>query len=396
MSSSTPTFNSLLKKYSGVLAYSDGRLNYAGNQAPAHTLNLQFDATPTTLHLSPASIQAGNSHLVLNATINNYSAPVVQARYNATVDGQQLAGILHDPSIPSGLVLISGNAQYQSVAGRTLLQSLIVNGDLASRQLIAKTSSLRAEISNIAAYYSLANGDATLHDFRASLLGGEVTAQGTMKNIGGDSHSKLDATLHGISLADAKHMMGKAASTGPVAIAGTLNATATATWGRTFDDLVAHTDATIHAGVENHQPSKLAAVQFSSPSPTPGAPSPTGPVPIEGALHATYTGKTQQLALDHSYFRTPQTNLNLNGTISKSSSLAIQIQANDLREVESIADLFRTPAPGELIAAAGPRRYSVLHRRRPRFNLRTASNRPAHRTESSTPGLIMETGPHKR
>ena len=44
-------------------------------------------------------------------------------------------------------------------------------------------------------------------------------------------------------------MMGSAASTGPVAIAGTLNATATATWGKTFDDLIAHTDATIHADV---------------------------------------------------------------------------------------------------------------------------------------------------
>ena len=51
----------------------------------------------------------------------------------ATVDGQQLAGILHNPSIPSGLVSVSGNAQYQSIAGRALLQSLVVNGDLASR-----------------------------------------------------------------------------------------------------------------------------------------------------------------------------------------------------------------------------------------------------------------------
>ena len=69
----------------------------------------------------------------------------------------------------------------------------------------------------------------------------------------------------------------------------------------------------------------------------------SNPVPVESALHATYTGKNQELAFDHSYFRTPQTNLNLNGTVSKSSSLAVQLQANDLREVESIADLFRTP-----------------------------------------------------
>ena len=72
-----------------------------------------------------------------------------------------------------------------------------------------------------------------------------------MKNIGGDSHSKFNATLHGISLSDAKRMMGAAASTGAATIAGTLNATATATWGKTFDDLIAHTDATIRAGLAN-------------------------------------------------------------------------------------------------------------------------------------------------
>ncbi len=94
-------------------------------------------------------------------------------------------------------------------------------------------------------------------------------------------------------------------------------------------------------------------MQVSSRASTPAVPVPTGPVPIEGALHATYNGKTQQLALDHSYFRTPQTNLNLNGTISKSSSLAIQLQANDLREFESIADLFRTPAPGQPLQPLG-------------------------------------------
>ncbi len=346
-------FDKILQKYSGTLAYSDGQLNYSGTQAPPHALSVQFDATPSTFHLSPAKVQSGNTNLVLNATVNHYAAPVVQAQYNAVVDGGQLAGILHNPSIPSGLVSVSGSAQYQSIAGRTALQSLVVNGDLASRNLVSKTPSIRAEISNIAAHYSLSNGDATLRDFHASLLGGEVALQGTMKNIGGDSRSKFDATLHGISIANAKRMMGSAASTGSVAIAGTLNATATATWGKTFDDLIAHTDATIHVGVDRGQRSKLTPIPVSAVSPVPSAASPTGPVPIEGALHATYTGKTQQLALDHSYFRTPQTNLDLNGTISKSSSLAIQLQANDLREIESIAELFGTPAHGEPMQPLG-------------------------------------------
>ena len=130
------------------------------------------------------------------------------------------------------------------------------------------------------------------------------------------------------------------------------NATATASWGKTFADLVAHTDATVDANV-NRQNAQSAAAN-ASPQSIPANSAPAGsPVPIQGALHATYTGSTQQLAVDRSYFRTPQTTLNLNGTVSNSSSLAIQLQANDLREVEAIANLFRSPAPGQTLQPLG-------------------------------------------
>jgi translocation and assembly module TamB len=349
-------FNSLLQKYSGDLAYSDGHLNYSGYQIPPHTLSVHFDATPSAFRLSPAKIESGNTQLVLTATLNNYNAPMVQAQYNATVDGQQLAGVLHEPSIPSGLVTVSGNAQYQSIAGRTLLQNLVINGDVTSREIIAKTPTMRADVANIAGHYSLANGDATLHDFRANLLGGKVTAQGTMKNVGGDARSKFDATLRGISLANAQRMIGSAASTGPVTIAGTLNASASAAWGKTFDDIVAHTDATVEAGVSGAQGPKGPKQSAAAP-PAQTAASNSGPaigvIPINAVLHATYTGKTKEVALDHSYFRTLQTNLNLNGTVSKKSSLAVQLQANDLHEIESIANLFRTPPPGQPLRPLG-------------------------------------------
>ena len=71
-----------------------------------------------------------------------------------------------------------------------------------------------------------------MRDFRASLLGGKITAQGTMKNISGNSRSDLTASVHGISLTQAKQMLGPSASTGSVAITGELNVDAKASWGR--------------------------------------------------------------------------------------------------------------------------------------------------------------------
>lgn len=341
------SFNSLLQKYSGTLGYSDGRLDYAGNRLPSHALSIQFDATRKTFHLSPAKIQSGNTQLVLTATLDNYSAPVVQAQYDAILDGRQFATILDAPSIPAGLVSLSGSAHYQFDAGRTMLQSLAVNGALSSRRLIAAMPRLRVDVSDIGAHYSLVNGDATLRDFRGSLLGGEATGNGSMKNIGGDSHSQFDAALRGISLASLKRMMSTSTSSEPVAVAGAFNATATAAWGKTFADLVAHTDATINADMGKAHGRDAAPVS-TLPQNAAGNTAPAvAVVPIEGILHATYTGKNQQLAVDRSYLRTPKTSLNLNGTVSKSSALDFELQANDLHELEAIADLFRSPAPGQ-------------------------------------------------
>ncbi len=216
-----------------------------------------------------------------------------------------------------------------------------------------RTPTFRAEVSNIAAHYSLENGDATLHDFRATLLGGEVNGPGHDEERRRRFAFEVQRHIaRHLTCKSAKRMVGSAASTGPVAIAGTLDATASATWGKTFrrphcpcrrDDPRRRRQRPTH-DIRGAQLLRRPPVQVLLR---------TTSVPVEGDLHATYTCKTQELAVEHSYFRTPQTNLNLNGTISKSSSLAVQLQANDLREVETIADLFRTPAPGQPLQPLG-------------------------------------------
>ena len=327
-------FNEPIKQYSGKLAYTNGRVVYGTFQPFVHNLEADFDATPTTFHLSPARISSGAAQISISAIANNYSAnPTVQATYNLVADGAQLARILNNPSVPTGIVRASGTAHYQSVSNQPALQAVVVQGDLESQQLLVKTASVRGAVNNIAAHYSLANGNATLDDFRASVLGGEITAHGTMNDIGGNSHSEATAAIRGVSLAQVRNMLGSAASTGNIGISGQLNADAKASWGKTFDDLVAKADATM-----NGQAKGTAAAQANSAAPS--------VIPLNSAIHATYTANDQQLALAESYLRTPQTNLTMNGTISKRSSLAVRLQANDLREIAIIANLFSTPKPG--------------------------------------------------
>ena len=43
----------------------------------------------------------------------------------------------------------------------------------------------------------------------------------------------------------------------------------------------------------------------------------------------------------------------MNGVVSQRSSLDVKFQSNNLSELETVADLFRTPAPGQPIQPLG-------------------------------------------
>jgi translocation and assembly module TamB len=354
------SFNSLFKKYSGKLTYSDGRLVYGTFQPLTHNLEAQFDATPSTFNLTSCKLIVGASQAVLRATLNNYSNPTVQGRYDVTVDGGQIASLLHEPSVPAGIIETSGNLQYHQLPNQTLLQALAVDGDVVSKRLYVKTSAARAEIANIGGHYSLAGGDASLRDLRANLLGGEITAQGTMKNIGGDSHGSVKAALNEVSLAALTRALGTTTSQMNVGVAGKLNADATADWGKRFDDLVAHANARVNGQVSGGhvtaaKSSTPAAVNVSATNVSATGTSPASPssIPLNSEIHASYTAKSGELALDNSYVRMPQTNLTMNGVVSKRSSLNLQLQAGDLREVEAIADLFMSQPADHAVQPLG-------------------------------------------
>jgi translocation and assembly module TamB len=331
-------FNSLLAKYSGKLAYTNAHLKYGAMRPIVHDLEVSFDATPSTFHLTQAKMSSGPSSLMLTATLKNYSKPDVEAQYDATVDGNQLGQILRSSSVPVGLARATGTIHYQQAANRSLLQSLAVNGDLASRKLNVKTSVARGEIDNLAAHYSLANGDATLRDLRANVLDGVLTAHGTMKNIGGDSRSSLNASLHGASMARLRRALLRQGAQPGAAVSGKLDATADASWGKTLDDLTARADVAAKGQVFRSSGAQNAAANGMTAS---------AAIPVETAIHGIYTAANKQLALENSNLHTSQTSVNLNGVIGRSSSIAVTVQANDLREVAEIADLFRAPAASE-------------------------------------------------
>ena len=321
------SFDSLTQTYSGNLAYTEGHLEYGTFHPLPHSFSAKFDASATTIHLTRANLSCGPSTLAVSGSLNNYSNnPVVDAQYDITVDGKQAGQVLNNPQIPVGVVHTAGSLHFAQAPTQSALQALTVDGALNSRELNVTTQAARTRVSNIAAQYSLANGDVTLRDLRAYLLGGEVRAKGVMKNVGGNSSSNVDADLRDISLAQIRSALGSDAMR-DITLTGTLNATASASWGKTSGDLAAKADATIDGHVEGN---RVATGQSS--------------IPLDSVVHATYSGKRQELALNNSYLRTAQTELTMNGLIGKRSSLALRLQANDLREVATVVNVFQPSA----------------------------------------------------
>ena len=341
------TFNPLLQQYTGRLAYSDGHL-VSGSFSPIpHTLNAEFSATPTEFRLEHLTLSTGPSQVSITATVQNYTNPIVDADYDATVDGVQARQVLKSPSIPSGQLRATGHAHYAQTASTSPLNALVLNGDLNSRELDVKTSSRNIRATDVAAHYSLNNGDATLRDFQLRLLGGRLSGSGTMSNIGGDSHSKISAALQGVSLADLTSLAA-ASSSRSVALNGVLDAQMNASWGSSFNTIVAHADTEIHGNL-----TPVSATTSNGATPKNSTSAPQAAVPVEGVIHGTYTAGNQQLALNQSYLRTSQTSLTMNGVVSARSSLDVRLQADDLREVEAVADLFRTPEAGHPLQPLG-------------------------------------------
>jgi translocation and assembly module TamB len=230
---------------------------------------------------------------------------------------------LKDPTLPGGIVKLTGEMKYQADPNRPMLETVSVAGNVSSSGLNVKTPSLQTEIRDLYARYQLSGGNAEVNDIRARVMGGMLTGKLTIKDVAGASIAQLQASLKGLSLDQAQAATHNT-SMRQARLSGRVDADANAHWAKTLDNLVAHSDATIKASLGQGQAT-----------------------PLNGVIHADYAGAHKQLALTNSYIRTPQTSINLNGKISDYSQLQVAVRSNDLHELETLSAALQKPTPGQ-------------------------------------------------
>ncbi|MBV9182549.1 MAG: hypothetical protein JO356_14655, partial [Acidobacteria bacterium] len=310
--------------YSGRLGYRDGRLLMENFAPIPHAFDAEFVASPETFTLKRAQLRSGSSSVELRGVVNDYGNPHIKADYVASVDSSEFRRILRNPSVPAGVIRAGGSLTYVGQNNRPLLESVTVDGNLSSQEILVRTSSFEQAIRDLSASYKVASGNLLIPAMRARLLGGELTATLVMRALAGNTHSHATAALRSLSLKSAQALANSSAMR-EVGVSGVLNGTADATWGKTMDDLVARVDATVKAQVGGNKTAT--------------------PAPLDGTLHANYDAKHKLVEVRNSFLRTRQTSLTMAGTLSGSSALELHLQANDLHELEALTAAVRPTAP---------------------------------------------------
>jgi translocation and assembly module TamB len=325
--------------YDGKVSYRNGWLQYGDLNRLPHDLTANFNATPSQLRLKPLVLTIASSTIQLEGKLQNYSHPSSDGFYKIMIHPQDFRPVLKNPSIPTGEVTLAGSFHYQYEANAPLLRAVVLTGRLTSRELAVNSPDLRTVIRNIRGEFTLANGNLDARGFEADLLGGRLAATGTMLHLDTSPVSKLHASMQAISLAAVKTAF-RTASLNQIPIEGHINGVADAAWAGRVKNIQAGSDIALKAALT-------------------GATAGSAPIPLDGAFHLSYDGRSSLAALTHTFVRTPRTRVDINGTAGQRLNLRVQAHAEDLREVSSLAAAFQSTGTHTSANTASPSSFNL-------------------------------------
>jgi translocation and assembly module TamB len=332
------SFDPVPKRYSGGLSYTDGKVHFQNLNPLVHSFEAEFDITPETFQLKRSLLTSGASQFSVAATLNDFVHPKVNATYQAALDTGELRQILKDATLPVGVVKLAGSADFQSDPDKPVIETLKLDGNLTSTGLQINTTTINTRISDISARYIVQGGNAEVRDLRAALLGGSMNGSLKMNDVTGAQISEFHGAFQNVALGSIQALLSPQAMK-DYRLTGTANAKVDANWRKAFNTLTARTDATARGAV--HQRAG-----------TPGSPE-AASIPLNADIHAAYSGTSETVSFTRSQIRSGQTTVNLDGTLSRTASLNVQVQSNNLAELETLANAFgATPEPLGLGGAA--------------------------------------------
>lgn len=343
------SFNSLATSYSGAISYINGEFQYAQYSQLPHSFNARFTATRNHLSLESAEMKVASSKVSLRGDVDNYANPAVAGDYEVRIHTQDFASL--SPEVkPAGDVVMTGTIHYQNQADQPFLKSIQVAGRLVSEGIAAATSTGKLDVRKLNGTYQLANGNLQAHQVEMQTLGGVIRADLDMRNLDSTPSSQLRASLHSISLR-AVQQAARQAQMKEVAISGSIDGTADASWTGSMNNLRARSDLNVHAEASgtsttlprNALPKNALRTNASRTNDSRNDSRQNASakhIPVDGAIHAAFDGPRNIITLRQSVLRIPSTTLTADGQIGDRSTLNIRVQADDLHQLAEVAAAF--------------------------------------------------------
>src|SRR5712692_6840277 len=327
------------KGYDGTLSYREGRLQYGDRKSLPHGLKASFNVTPSEFTLKPLVLTVASSTILLEGNVQNYSSPSVHGSYNITIHPQDFRPVLSNSSIPTGEVTLAGSLRYQYAANVSPLRTVVLDGQLNSRELAVDSPDLRTVVRNARGEFKLTNGNLDAHGLAAELLGGRLTATATVQHLDTSPVSRVHTSLQAISLSAAKAAL-RTANLNQIPIEGQIDGAADAAWVGSVQNVKAHSDIGLKA--------TLASTAAGSAR-----------IPLDGSFHVSYDGRSSLATSTNTFVRTPQTRVDINGSAGKKLKLTVQARAADLRELDSLAAAFQNSGVQTSVKTPSPRSINL-------------------------------------
>jgi translocation and assembly module TamB len=311
------SFSQLQKKYSGSLGYQSGTIYYGALKPLPHALDAKFDASPSELNLKPLVLKIGGSHVLLEATVKDYSStPIANGRYDVLIHTQDFAGL--STASTAGDIALAGTMVYRDITNQPLLKNAKLNGNLNSDGLAIKTDQAAMKIQKLSGRYELTDGNFKAEGFAFNLLNGTLKADGTVQHLDSTPQSRFHVTLAGVSLQALKSSL-RSYSNQSVPVTGTIDAQADAVWRGSISNLTASSSITMRGAVIASNQSQRQ--QF----------------PLNANVRVNYDGPRNLISVPIGTIQLPATTITAQGQIGNNSNLVIKAVSTNLHQLMILA-----------------------------------------------------------
>ena len=348
-------FDILSRGYRAAVEYDRGLLAFQNFQPIGHHTEIQLTATRSGIVVDQLILQTAQSRLAASGNLVNYLTPILQASYQASLQTNEVAAIMHVPSLPAGAVAINGTARYQTGSNRSFVDTVYVDGTLASPALALRVGRAVTQAKSVHATYRLQDGNLYVENATSELLGGKGAGKFEMAHLSGTSTSKFEGSLNNISVGEISRLLLPAA--GGVRVSGQANLTAQGGWTSDIHNISGHMTAAVTGPLQPAGDRSAAPGRQASVSPAANIPvNVPVTIPVNGNIDVSYDGARSTASFAHSSIRTASADFSFSGLLGNRSALNIAANSSDLREfanlVAAIDGGIRAPA-GQVAPGGG-------------------------------------------